>query len=468
MRADRPGAARGSIAFTQSAPPTPPESPRFDTAVLADPLPVPPQPDLIRRSGQADGSSPVIQDIAYEGAGEGHGIAARATAGEAKLPTDVGYRQHALPGMASAAMPVPILRVARLTAAPVMRGQARFIPGQPLSAAADAGESLPPTGRDVGAGAASAPPRLPLAPPALGTASLEGPMQPTHIALAARAGHVARDGHRQSTGTEDTAPIPPSVSQDPLLSDHAPAEHRAIRRMPGEAAPASGPLAWLTGRLPGFGAVESIERHAVAPPDTGMTAHPPRTPPPAVRRLDVGTIAASYAQASPASPLTGRWPGFDGRPLLVQSSRRATAARAEDTTASPTDSASPDTPRGIASPTDDPPDAILVHRMPAIRLARLLAGPGHPAPAPGRGPEAPGMIIARLGQPSLAHVSPDAAGLAPAPGDVTASAQTSQPPRSAGAGAAAVDVEAIVEQAVQALMARLTIEQERRGFSRWA
>ena len=54
-------------------------------------------------------------------------------------------------------------------------------------------------------------------------------------------------------------------------------------------------------------------------------------------------------------------------------------------------------------------------------------------------------------------------------GETTPSLQQApgQPSAAAGAGAADVDMEEVIEKAVQALMLKLEIERERRGFARW-
>jgi len=62
-----------------------------------------------------------------------------------------------------------------------------------------------------------------------------------------------------------------------------------------------------------------------------------------------------------------------------------------------------------------------------------------------------------------------ASGVVPVPGEAAlhVSQAPGGPPDGATVGAGAVDMEEVIERAVQALMLKLEIERERRGFARW-
>jgi hypothetical protein len=84
---------------------------------------------------------------------------------------------------------------------------------------------------------------------------------------------------------------------------------------------------------------------------------------------------------------------------------------------------------------------------------------------------APVVARAATASPSAAYELPGApsgpetaaAGDAPTPSN-----QRDQPNGAAGPAAAAVDMDEIVDRAWRAVMSRLAIERERRGYGRWA
>jgi hypothetical protein len=104
---------------------------------------------------------------------------------------------------------------------------------------------------------------------------------------------------------------------------------------------------------------------------------------------------------------------------------------------------------------------VLPELLPLVASAPAQGVQRQAAAQPGRSP---------LAQRDAAPSPPDhASGVVPVPGEAALQVQPvpGGPSDAATAGAGAVDMEEVIERAVQALMLRLEIERERRGFARW-
>lgn len=114
-------------------------------------------------------------------------------------------------------------------------------------------------------------------------------------------------------------------------------------------------------------------------------------------------------------------------------------------------------------------NADAVSRQAAFGGGRAIAMPLVPIPTiAGASPGlAPALSRANAGTPSVPAAPYELPG-APAIADHTAATEASHQPASAAAPGAAVDIDEIVDRAWRAVMSRLAIERERRGYGRWA
>ncbi len=119
--------------------------------------------------------------------------------------------------------------------------------------------------------------------------------------------------------------------------------------------------------------------------------------------------------------------------------------------------------------------------MNLLRLAPAMRSTGPPHRPTESAVPGPGRVLQRAVSPVASMPPPPAAGLPPAPdaGDLLSGAHATGPSAAGlsttanasnaqAAQAAGGDIDDIVDRALQALMMRLTIEKERRGFGRWA
>ena len=241
-------------------------------------------------------------------------------------------------------------------------------------------------------------------------------------------------------------------------------------------------------RVPRSGLHVATERSAAEPPAGGSVIVAPSTPLPSAQRLSRAQRATAAAQplialpvAAPVSPVHRK----------VDS---GTSAFSDPPSA---DAAAPATDR--PTPASDSTTVAVQRRAPAAALPLVVASSEAFAPAPlpthvlmrsALRVQAPmrTAALSAVAAPALAQgtsmmsgqrsmeslPAPEerfSAGLSAAPADAAAHPPSASAESSRGAApapGAGVDLDELVERALQALMQRLDIERERRGFARWA